>query len=103
AGSDRRRHSRGDQRLALVERYGPVADSGDLPDPESDVSVELRADRIDCAHPATDRVAAAAAGRDVYGSAADPVFARRGHGVLAGRTAAALRGRQACDAAGRGG
>ena len=102
-GGDRRRHSRGDQRLPPVERHDPVADSGDLPDPESDLSVELRADRIDYAHPATDGVVAAAAGRHVYGPAADAVLARRGHGVHARRTAAALIGGQARDASDRGG
>src|SRR5439155_1362875 len=85
------------------ERHETVADSGDLPDPESDLSVELRADRIDYAHPATDGVVAAAAGRHVYGPAADAVLARRGHGVHARRTAAALIGGQARDASDRGG
>src|SRR4029079_17427628 len=64
---------------------------------------ELRSGRADDAVADADRLAAAAAGRHVYGSPARPIRARDRDGVFAGRSADPVGGVDVFDAAGRGG
>src|SRR5579875_1234618 len=82
----------GDQLLPPVERYGAVADTGDLSDFEEFVPFGFFAARADHADVSSDGVAAAAVCGDVCGPEAEAVFTGGRDGVHAGWTAAAVEG-----------
>ena len=85
--------SRGDQFLASAERHDSVAHPRAVSDPEVVLRAEFLAGRPADAHPDADRIAAPAGRRSLHGPPARAVFARRRHGLFAGRLAAAVGGR----------
>ena len=103
AGAHRLSRSGGGQRLASAERHHPVAAPGDLSAPETHICLELRPDWSDDAGADDDRVGSATGGWPLYRSAADAVRARRRHGLLPRRIAAAVDGVDIRHAAGGGG
>ena len=98
----RGQHSRGHQLLPSAERHDAVAATGAVSDAQELVSLELRAGGTADIHVPVHRLTAAAAGGRDGRPQPPAVFARRRHGIHAGRTGAAGVCRQLRTAAVRG-
>ena len=92
-----------DQFLPPAERHDAVAAAGAVSHAEGLVPAELRADRAADVHLPDHRLAAATDRGHVHGSLAAAVFAVGGHGIHAGRAAAARLCRKLRAAAAGGG